>query len=248
MKKSFISFLAIISVMLMLFSACKKDGTQVVSSIGTAGTLTASTATPALSLATSANKAVTLSFPATTVGGYQTALTYTIQIDKKGNNFASAREITATAPATDIMVGALNTVLLNIGFPTGTSTQIDVRVKSVIAANEAPVYSNTINLTVTPYSLTSYVYVPGAYQGWDPTKADVGTLSSPTSNNIYDGKITFPAGSLEFKITPAPSWNVSYGGSNGTLSLTGGNLSVPAAGTYLIHADFNALTYTLTKQ
>ncbi|RYY29821.1 MAG: DUF5116 domain-containing protein [Sphingobacteriaceae bacterium] len=248
MKKTLISFLTVCSALLMLFSSCKKDGTQTISSIGTAGTLSASTTAPALSLATAANAAVTLSFPATTVTGYQTALTYSIQVDKKGNNFASAREIAATAPATNVTVGTLNTALLNLGLATGTSTQIDVRVKSTIAANAAPVYSNIINLTVTPYTLTSYVYVPGAYQGWDPTKADVGTLSSPTSNNIYDGKITFPAGSLEFKITPAQSWNVSYGGSNNVLSLTGGNLSVPSAGTYLVHADFNAFTYTLTKQ
>jgi len=182
--------------------------------------------------------------------GYQAGLTYTIQIDKKGNNFASAREITATTPATTVTVSSLNTVLLNLGLSTGVSTQIDVRVKSVIAVNETPVYSNIINLTVTPYSLTSYVYVPGGYQGWDPTSATVPSLSSPTSDNIYDGTVTVPAATTDFgfKITPAQSWSVSYGAaSTGTLSLTGGNLTFPSAGTFKIHVDLNTLTYTVTQ-
>lgn len=234
----------------MLFSACKKDGTQIVSTVGTPGTLTSSTATPPLSLATSANNAVTLSFAATPVTGYQSGMNYTIQIDKKGNNFASAREMVANAPATTVTVGALNTVLLNLGLTTNVSTQIDVRIKSLIAANETPVYSNTINLTVTPYSLTSYVYVPGGYQGWDPTLATVPSLASPSSNGIYDGTVVVPAKTTDFgfKITPAQSWAVSYGaGSTGTLSLTGGNLTFPSAGTYKIHVDLNALTYTITQ-
>jgi hypothetical protein len=251
MKKSFISFLAICSALLMLFSSCKKDGTQIVSTIGTPGTLTTSTTTPALSLATSANSAVTFSFAATPVSGYQAAITYTIQIDKKGNNFASAREITATTPATNVTVGALNTVLLNLGLTTGVSTQIDARIKSVLAANETPVYSNVVNLTVTPYSLTSYVYVPGGYQGWDPTKADVPSLASPSSNGVYDGTVIVPAATTDFgfKITPAKSWSSSYGaGSAGKLDANGGNLTFPSAGTFKIHVDLNALTYTLTKQ
>ncbi|RYY29731.1 MAG: DUF5116 domain-containing protein [Sphingobacteriaceae bacterium] len=250
MKKSLIPFLAVFGASVMLFLSCKKDGVQTVSAIGTAGTLTASTATPALSLATSANSAVTLSFPATTVTGYPAALAYTIQVDKKGNNFASAREITATAPSTDVTVGTLNTVLLNLGLPTGTSAQVDVRVKSIIAVNTAPVYSNTVNLTVTPYSLTSYVYVPGGYQGWDPTKADVPSLASPSSNGIYDGTVVVPANTTDFgfKITPAQSWALSYGaGSAGKLDATGGNLTFPGAGTYKLHVDMNALTYTLSK-
>ncbi|MGI4021193.1 MAG: SusE domain-containing protein [Janthinobacterium lividum] len=250
MKKPLKFFLAFSSVLLMLFSSCKKDGAQVVSTVGSAGTLTASTATPALSLATSANNAVTFNFAATPVTGYQAAVTYTIQIDKKGNNFASAREITATAPSTNVSVAALNTVLLNMALPTGTSTQVDVRVKSLIAANATPVYSNTINLTVTPYTLTSYIYVPGGYQGWDPTKVDVPSLASPTSNGIYDGTVVVPVATTDFgfKITPAQSWAVSYGAaSSSTLSLTGGNLTFPSAGTFKLHVDMNALTYTISK-
>ncbi|MVN21399.1 SusE domain-containing protein [Mucilaginibacter arboris] len=252
MKKILISFLALSSVLLMLFSSCKKDETKIVAAIGTAGTLTASTTTPALSLATSSNTAVTFSFAATPVTGYQAGITYTLQMDKAGNNFASAREISATTPSTAVTVGALNTVLLNLGLPTGTSSQIQVRTKSVIAANETPVYSNAVTLTVTPYSLTSYVYVPGGYQGWDPTSATVPSLASPSSNGIYDGTVVVPATTTDFgfKITPAKSWNVSYGSGSGsgTLSTTGGNLTFPSAGTFKLHVDMNALTYTLTKQ
>lgn len=246
--KKILSFLILGGIALMMFSSCKKDEVQTVSTLGSAGTLTTSTTAPALSLATSANTAITFTWTATGVSGYQAGITYTLQIDKKGNNFAAAREIAASSTLTQpVTVGAINTVLLNLNLATGVSTQVEVRLKSVIAANVVPVYSNVLVLTVVPFTLTSYVYVPGAYQGWDPSTAP--SLSSPTSTGVYDGVVTFPAtAAFEFKITKDANWNLSYGGANGLLSTTGGNLTVPGAGTYLIHVDLNALTYTLTKQ
>ena len=92
-----------------------------------------------------------------------------------------------------------------------------------------------------------------SYQGWDPTSATVPTLASPTSNGIYDGTVVVPATTTDFglKITPAKSWTVSYGpgAASGTLdAAAGGNLAFPGPGTYKLHVDLNALTYTLTKQ
>lgn len=248
MKKIFISVLALSSVLLLMLSSCKKDETKAYSSIGGTGTLSASTTSPALSKANSDNNAITFNWQSTTVTGNPSAITYTLQFDKKGNNFAAAREIAVTGTTTSVTQGALNTVLLNLGLPDGTAANVDVRLKSVIAPNAAPAYSNVLSLNVTPYSLISYVYVPGAYQGWDPSKAP--SLASATSNGIYTGVITVPAStsSLEFKITPAPNWNTSYGGAAGVLSTSGGNLVFPSTGNFKVDVNLNTLTYTITKQ
>ncbi len=247
MKRLLNRFIAAGTLALMVFASCKKDETRAISTMGSAGTLTASTTTPALSLSTASNTAVTFTWSATPVTGYNAPITYTVQIAPKGTNFVSYQEISAASTTQAVTVGDLNKALLALNFTTGQSTQIDVRVKSSISVNIAPVYSNTVTLTVTPYSLTSYVYAPGDYQGWDPASAP--KLSSPTSNGVYDGTITFITGkTLEFKITPAPTWDVSYGGANGVLSTSAGNIVAPAIGTYLVHVDMNALTYTLTKQ
>ncbi|QJD95064.1 DUF5116 domain-containing protein [Mucilaginibacter robiniae] len=248
MRKILTTLLAISSI-LLLFSSCKKDETKVYSSVGSAGTLTASSTSPALTQATSTSTAVTFSLSAATpVTGYQTGVTYTIQIGKKGSNFVAAQEISAAPGNTSVTVGDLNTMLSSLGLTTGVSTQVEVRVKSTIAANVDPAYSNTINLTVTPYAVLYYVYVPGGYQGWTPATAP--SLSSTTSNGVYTGTVIVPAGTtdLGFKITPAQNWDTSYGGANGVLSTSGANLAFPSAGTFTITVDMTKLTYTITKQ
>jgi hypothetical protein len=248
MKKIFISFLAMSSMLLLMLSSCKKDETKAYSSIGGTGTLSASTTSPALSKANSDNNAIIFNWQSTTVTGNASAITYTLQFDKKDNNFAAAREIAVTGTTTSVTVGALNSVLLNLGLPDGVAANVDVRLKSVIAPNAAPAYSNVLTLNLTPYSLISYVYVPGAYQGWDPSKAPA--LASATSNGIYTGSITVPpsATSLEFKITPAPNWNTSYGGAAGVLSTSGGNLVFPSTGEFKVDVNLNTFTYTITKK
>lgn len=248
MKKIFISFLALSGVVLLMLSSCKKDETKVYSSIGSTGTLSTSTTSPALSKANADANAVTFNWQSTTVTGNPSNITYTLQFDKKGNNFASAREIAVTGTTASVTQGAMNTVLLNLGLPDGVAASVETRLKSVIAPNATPAYSNVLTLTVTPYSLVSYVYVPGAYQGWDPSKAPF--LASATSNGIYTGTIIVPASttSLEFKITPAQNWNTSYGGAAGVLSTSGGNLTFPSTGSFKVDVNLNTLTYTITKQ
>jgi hypothetical protein len=241
------TILAFGALAMLVLASCKKDETKLVASMGSAGALTASTTTPALSLSTASNTAVTFTWPATPVTGYNAPITYTIQLAVKGTNFASVQEIAASSLSQAVTGSDLNKALLALNLTTGTSAQVDVRIKSVIASNAAAAYSNTVTLTVTPFSLTSYIYVPGDYQGWDPTTAPA--LSSPTSNGVYEGLITFiSTKSFEFKITPDRTWTVSYGGAAGILSTSAGNIVAPAAGTFLVHVDMNALTYTLTKQ
>jgi hypothetical protein len=91
--------------------------------------------------------------------------------------------------------------------------------------------------------------VPGDYQGWDPAGAP--KISSKSGNGIYEGYVYFPptSPSFKFKLTSDPDWNhTNYGlgsstttGKNisGTFNTTGGDLSVPGAGYYLLKANTN---------
>ncbi|MBS7563748.1 SusE domain-containing protein [Mucilaginibacter sp. Bleaf8] len=249
MKKIFISILALSSIMLLMLSSCKKDETKAYSSLGSTGTLTASTTAPALSLETAANTAVTFSFPETSVSGTKAVVTYTLQVDKKGNNFTRPTEIAAAVPSTVITVDALNTALHNLGLADGVETQVEIRVKSAIAANADATYSNALTLTVTPYSKTSYLYLPGSYQGWNPASDDIQTISSPTSNKIYDGEVTFTSNdaTVLFKFTTGKTWDENYGGVAGKL-IAGGDTNIPVApGKYKIHVDLNTMSYTIDK-
>lgn len=93
------------------------------------------------------------------------------------------------------------------------------------------------------------IYVPGGYQGWSPDAANVGVLTSPNSDNNYEGYLWLDAGT-EFKFTPAPTWaNGDFGdnGGDGTLDPGGSNLKVNDAGFYKINVNLNDNTYTLLK-
>lgn len=91
------------------------------------------------------------------------------------------------------------------------------------------------------------LYVPGDYQGWSPATAH--TLGSPNSDGAYEGYVNFPAGgTFEFKFTTTPDWSNALGdGGGGTLSSSGGNLTVPAAGYYKLNGNTANNTWSATK-
>jgi hypothetical protein len=250
MKRLLTKILAISSLGLLLLPSCKKDETRVVANVGKAGTLAATATSPVLSKDNATDVAVTFTWPATSVTGYAAKVSYTLQMDVKGSSFKSTKltEVALSGTTQSYTVGSLNAILLTMGLSYDNNTDLEVRVKSAVAANSIS-YTNVLTLTVKPYKLASYVYVPGAYQGWSPATAD--SLKSPNSDNIYDGFVAFTPGNLEFKITPKRTWDVAYGDAgSGKVSTSGGNLSVPSAGLYALHLDLNAdkMTFTATKQ
>jgi hypothetical protein len=126
---------------------------------------------------------------------------------------------------------AFNTLLLNLGLVGGTTSQIQVRIVHSVSSAVAPVYSNVVNVTVTPFNLASSLYIVGGYQGWSPATAD--SLVSPTSNNVYTGVVFFTPGNgnNNFKVLlNKQNYNNSYGWAstlaNGTLTLGTNTLTV----------------------
>ncbi|WP_089319470.1 SusE domain-containing protein [Pontibacter ummariensis] len=243
--------IALFGLLLFLFSSCEKDEVRVVANAeGTGASLSASANSVVLEKTKAADKAIDFTWTKADFG-YSAALTNTLQLDLAGNNFSNPKEVVFAGGinAKSYTVIELNALLLSMDLPTGANSNVQARLKSVVTGTDAmaPVYSNVIDLTVNPYPLISFVYVPGAYQGWTPASAD--SLVSLTSNNIYTGVINFPAGSTEFKITPAKNWDVAYGDAgNGTVSTSAGsNLSVPEAGMYRLTLNLNDYTFAAVK-
>lgn len=250
MKTSFIKNISLFGLLLFLFAACEKDEVKVIANTnGTGAALTASANNLVLQRVNAANQALNFTWTKANYG-FNAAVTNTLQLDKAGSNFANPKEVILPAGSSSKSYSVIefNALMLSMNLPTGANSAVETRLKSEVAGSDAvaPVYSNIVSLTVNPYALISFVYVPGAYQGWNPATAD--SLISPTSNNIYTGIIKFPAGSTEFKITPAKKWDVAYGDAGGgTVSTSGGNLSVPSAGTYRLTLNLNDNTFTAAK-
>ncbi|GGE61512.1 uncharacterized protein DUF5019 [Pedobacter psychrotolerans] len=239
MKSKLFKSLALGLMVLSLWS-CKKEETQTVSNITPAGTLTASSTNLNLVQSNGTQAALTLSFPLSTVTGYVVPVTSTLQFDLKGKNFSTPTEIVLTTGSYAPTVSQFNSMILALGGVVGTPAQVEVRLKSGAAVNDIT-YSNVVTLNATPYLASAWIYLPGAYQGWEPTTAD--SLVSLSSNGIYTGMIAFTADNLAFKITPAKKWDGAYGDAgSGNISTSGGDLISPDALVKQVTVDLNKKT------
>jgi starch-binding outer membrane protein SusE/F len=105
--------------------------------------------------------------------GFDAVVTYTVQADKTSNNFSSPIEVAVVtnAKTAEITVGEFNRILLNAGYETDVAALMQFRVKSTIHPAVAPVYSNSVEATVTPYATTfPPIFMTGAATGgwsWD---------------------------------------------------------------------------------
>ncbi|HEX8018938.1 SusE domain-containing protein [Mucilaginibacter sp.] len=249
MKKSFTKFLALGGIAVMMLASCKKDETKVVADPSKAkGSFSASTTTPALSKAHLADVAVTFTLKSPDYG-FQSAVSNSIQFGTS-DDFTTVKEVSVDLKATSKAFNVLdfNNILLSMNLPTGVSTTVKVRLKTQFTGSAvAPTYSSVVSLTVTPFPLTSFIYLAGAYEGWAVPSPNVDSLLSATSNGIYTGIINFPAGKLDFKVLPTnKNYDGNYG-SDGPGKITQGtgnppNITAPAAGLTWVTVDMNAKT------
>lgn len=251
MKVGF-KFIYILSFSLLILFSCKKDGSFTQVQTGTAPVLTATDSVFAFTEADASTAAVTYSWTASENWGYKSIVTYYLQIDEKGNGFKNATEVTIGSGVLKqaYTVAALNQVINNMGLAAGRQHDLVLRVKAAVDTVGDASYSDSVSLTVTPYYVPKvyhYVYLPGAYEGWAFDNAGLDSIASVKNDGNYEGYMSL-SGATEFKVTTAKSWDVNYGdGGSGTLSSSGGNIAVSAAGYYRLTVDINQLKYTMTN-
>lgn len=251
MKTGFIKLFFIALAPLVLWS-CKKEENKVYLENGASPTLTLSSGTVTLAKATGSSNALKAAWSASEFG-YPAAILYTLQFDKTGGNFATPYEVSiGTDRAKDFTQLELNTIFLGTGNTADQPGGIIMRVKAVLSGTSvAAVYSNTVAITGTPYSLEPpSLYIPGAYQGWDPASATRIWAYTQSTPKKFDGYVYFDDPSkLEFKITTKPDWSVNYGdGGGGNLAANGSNFAVGSVGLYRIQVDLTTSpgTYIIT--
>lgn len=181
-------------------------------------------------------------------------VTYTVAIDLESDIYGetaweNAQRFTVGADVLSqaFTGGELNTLAEDFGLTPEEQSTLYIRVEAYM---DRYVYSEPITLDITPYTeevASGQLYMPGTYQDWNPATAAVLPAIEP---GVYRGFITFAEGvGLDFKLTPEPNWDTSYGyDTNGNFALgdTTTNLSAPAAGSYMIVVNTNQMTITIT--
>jgi hypothetical protein len=206
--------------------------------------------------------------------GVNTTVTYSLQIDKTGDNFANAQIVTsATSPSLAVTQQQLYNVITStpLSAKVEVQTSFDVRVMATIGTSLQPVYSNVITIKIDPLnSLKPYTsvtpnlwYIIGMGDGkWTNSAAGIGVSMFPLSvvsgkaysSSTGNGTFTYTGYFLAangFKIVSNYSWTVSWGSSNSNgditkpvLSGSSNNFIVPANGYYTI--TLNSITNTLS--
>ena len=213
MKRFLKGILGISGIALLMLASCKKDGALVTTNGGTAGKLTPSTTTPVLekSKVTDTTKIITFNFtPAQYT--FSAASTYALQIDADGDNWKNPTSVSVSTKSTtqSYNTADFNNILLKLNLTAGVPAKVNVRMQYSLSTS-VNAYSNVTSLTVTPFNLTSWIYVVGQFQGWNISAPD--SLISLTGNGIYTGVISFPkqtGHSNGFLVVPAKSWSNKY--------------------------------------
>ncbi|MBG0857968.1 MAG: SusE domain-containing protein [Bacteroidales bacterium] len=103
--------------------------------------------------------------------GFQAVITYTVQVDKKSNNFSAPSDVVSVTNGTtgSIKIGDFNKILLDAELNPEEAVALQFRVKATIHTTVAPVYSNIVEATVTPYATVfPPIYMCGeAVGGWN---------------------------------------------------------------------------------
>lgn len=179
---------------------------------------------------------------------YGTAtLNYILEYVLNGTGFTNPKTIAVEAGKLEKGLTGMELYQManTAGVPMGTSGKVDVRIKAVVNGTGQISYSNSLTLTIKPVEMTLYLYVPGDHQGWNPATAP--RIASTDGVN-YEGYIWVGSGNGEFKITPAPNWDLSYGGDATTISTSGGNLKFPTIGAmYLLKVNMQTKAWSVWR-
>jgi len=252
----------ILAIGLFSFVSCKKDETKAtLKSNPSAAALTLPMGGAAMVLDSAhKNDLLTYKWSAADFGA-TVVTTYTIQMDKQGNNFGNATALGAVNSMLDysLTVDALNSKLLPLLFDPSVPEPLamEFRIMAVVKDQNGtaidtikPVYSAAVQQTITPFYapiIYPLLNVPGSYQGWNPAD-ETTTIASVRSNDMYEGYMYFADPNTEFKYAKG-SWDVNWGDNNadGTLEPGGANIKAVDAGYYKLNVDLVGLTHTYLK-
>jgi hypothetical protein len=193
------------------------------------------------------------------------AITYTLELDKAGNEFAAPQSLGSAVSENSLSVSveSLNGAAILAGGTPFQAGDFEVRVKAAVNDTFEPMYSNAIVITVTPYvSVVPPLYfvgAPQAYYGvnaWTPENGIEMRYIGDGVTKLYEAYVKVNAGD-GFKFVDDLSWNEgnygTIGGAQDGNLKNGGDSSdikvaeTDGAGLYYVQVDIDNLKYKAVK-
>lgn len=192
--------------------------------------------------------------------GSPTEVTYSVEVDKSGDNFDTPTLLTQTTNTyANVTSDLLNGAAVAVGLSPFTQGGLEIRIKSTVGTTASQVtFSNVISYLVTPYTTDlPKIYVVGNFlnasgygNDWTPANA-VPLSASAFGATDYEGFVFMNQASFEYKFLPV---NTSFEGDYGDDGSFAGALVQTAetnclgsvAGYYFVKANTTTLTYSVT--
>jgi hypothetical protein len=260
-KKGFfarkISFFLLLIISAFTFS-CQKGDDMVIAMAGPLA-VTSSNTDVVLDQKNDKNTALTLNWTTGTNHGSGSSISYRLEIDKKGSNFASSIkfDMGKGVYTKSFTVAELNDSLLNHWkFQAGIVSQLEIRVVSTVYSDpQVQDVSPSITVNVTPYqpvSKTLYIIGDASPNGWDAGKA-IAMTPSDTDPTVFVYQGSLNAGSLKF-ITTQGQFLPSYNRTDDTHVIYRTNdtqaddkFTISTAAVYKVTVSLLDLTISITK-
>ena len=182
--------------------------------------------------------------------GFDAAALYSVQMDVQGGDFSNPQIISVgSSLEKTFTVEELNSKLLSLSMTPAEEGVAIFRIKATLSEYQE-IFSNTVNLNVTPYSslldLSTNLGVVGSATpgGWGNENIPDLKFYTTATTDVYVAYVTLRNGEIKFRNNNDWSENWGDDGNDGTLDSYGANIPV-SAGTYKIEVNFSSMTYTM---
>jgi len=203
-----------------------------------------------------ARTAITFSWDSL-VYSVSTPVIFTLQMDTLNGDFTTPVEeqVALNSFQFSYSDSILNKKCLNLlKLEGGKEHTLKMRLKATMAYGNLPVYSNILNVKVTPYTVAkilSFLYMPGDVSGgWSNFTTKI---CSRNNDGLYEGFVK-AAQWNNFKFTTQENYSTGtvFGSDPSGLyklssSVTAWNIWFDAEGYFLVKADLNAMNWSKTE-
>ena len=182
--------------------------------------------------------------------GFDAAALYSVQMDVQGGDFSNPQIISVgSSLEKTFTVEELNSKLLSLSMTPAEEGVAIIRIKATLSEYQE-IFSNTVNLNVTPYSslldLSTNLGVVGSATpgGWGNENIPDLQFYTTSMTDVYVAYVSLRDGEIKFRNNNDWSENWGDDGIDGTLDSYGANIPV-SAGSYKIEVNFSSMTYTM---
>ena len=194
--RNIINNILVFGVALVVLSSCEKDAElTTLKEVNFSSAPDASPDNLILTQEEAEEAAVTISWPKV-IFPVEAPVNYQLQFDVPSDtigdnawNNAITIEAGTNVLSKSFITKDLNDIAKDLGLESEIQGDLLVRIQATM---DRTISSDPISLLITPYTTVipnTKVYVPGAYQGWDPATAD--SLASTATSGVFQGILSF---------------------------------------------------------